>query len=110
MRAQRLSTRESDAALIAKLDTDGNGTISVAEFCELGKHTGLSPAKMRQKFREVDLGNTGELTAAQMHDVFHSLRDDMARHQGERAVTKAAPPMAPPPRTPLSLQQTLKGA
>jgi len=110
VRAQRLSTRESDAALIAKLDTDGNGTISVAEFCELGKHTGLSPAKMRQKFREVDLGNTGELTAAQMHDVFHSLRDDMARHQEERAVTKAAPPMTPPPRTPLSLQQKLKEA
>ena len=38
-------TREADAALLAALDEDGNGLISINEFCELSKMTGLSKVR-----------------------------------------------------------------
>ena len=52
----------------------GNGTISVTEFCELSKSTGLSKAAMRAMFKHKDVGNSGELSYAQMCEVLQELR------------------------------------
>ena len=51
------SRAELTAELFALFDEDGNGKISIGEFCELSKASGLSKAQMRAKFREKDLGN-----------------------------------------------------
>lgn len=69
-------TRDADAALVQQLDTDGNGSISIAEFCALSKRTGLSKAQMRARFRERDWGNSGVLQFDQVREVLHELRQE----------------------------------
>ena len=71
--------KEADAALICALDTDGNGKISLAEFVELSTVTGLGRFNMRARFRDKDLGNSGELTIEQMREVLQELRDDVSK-------------------------------
>ena len=66
--------RASDNKLIEKLDADGNGLISLQEFMELSKITGLSKASMRARFRDKDFGNAGELNREQMVEVLEELR------------------------------------
>lgn len=72
---------EADSALIKEIDTDGSGTISLAEFVELSKRTGLSKVQMRARFREKDYGNAGELTLDQMREVLHEVRDALSTAQ-----------------------------
>lgn len=80
--------READEALIKTLDKDGDGTISFREFCELSKATGFPRNDLRVRFRDTDLGSTGELTTDQMREVLHELREEMIRSQTE-AILKA---------------------
>jgi len=72
--AAEAKTREADSALIKEIDTDGNGTISLSEFVELSKRTGLSKVQMRARFREKDFGNAGQLSLDQMREVLNELR------------------------------------
>jgi len=72
--AAEARTREADSALIKEIDTDGNGTISLPEFVELSKRTGLSKVQMRARFREKDFGNAGQLGLDQMREVLNELR------------------------------------
>ena len=60
--------RERDEALVNAIDADGDNRISLGEFMELHKSTGLSKAQMRQRFRDKDFGNSGNLTMQQMKD------------------------------------------
>ena len=43
-------------------DSCRDGTISINEFVELWKTTGLSKPVLRQHFRRRDLGNVGQLS------------------------------------------------
>ena len=71
---QEARTREADAALIQQLDADGSNSISITEFCELSKRTGLSKAQMRARFRDKDFGNAGVLSVEQMREVLQEMR------------------------------------
>ena len=71
-------------ALIASLDSDGDGTVSLHEFVELSRVTGLSKSTMRQRFREHDHGESGLLTSEQMFEVLRCLREEVMRRR-ERA-------------------------
>jgi hypothetical protein len=84
--------READAALCQALDADGNGKISIGEFVSLSATTGMSERMMRQRFREKDLGNSGELTMEQMREVLQEMRDAgrAKREKAERAAAAAA--------------------
>ena len=73
---EEVRTREADSVLIQQLDKDGSNDISISEFCELGKRTGLSRATMRARFRAKDFGNTGVLHADQMREVLNDLRQE----------------------------------
>ena len=72
-------TEEADAELIRALDKDGNGRISLTEFCELSKITGLNRSQMREHFRAADLGNSGELSLDQMREVLRTLRREASK-------------------------------
>lgn len=72
---------EADAALIEKLDEDGNGTISMSEFLTLAKTMGLPKSEMRERFRAADLGNRGELSIAQMGAVLGELKQRTSRRE-----------------------------
>ena len=76
--------REGDLALIKSIDADGNGKINITEFLALSKVTGLSKVQMRAKFRDMDLGNAGELNEMQMREVLEELRTEAA-WRAERA-------------------------
>ena len=77
--------READTALIVSLDTDGDGTINIHEFEALSKTFGLSKAQMKARFREKDLGNTGQLDHDQMVQVIRELRDERRLSEASQA-------------------------
>ena len=68
--------RSADDALIAALDANGDDAISLTEFCQLSKRTGLSKAQMRARFRDKDYGNAGVLNVEQMREVLQELREE----------------------------------
>lgn len=74
--AAEIRLAKADAALIDALDVDGNGRISLAEFCEMSTVTGLSRATMRARFRDKDLGNAGELSVEVMRELLAELRQE----------------------------------
>ena len=86
---EKVRTREADIALIEALDEDGNGKISIREFCELSKASGLSKAQMRAKFREKDLGNSGELTKEQTGELLQEMREEIVRQKEKEAQAQA---------------------
>ena len=63
-------------ALFDSYDADGSGTITIDEFCELSKTTGLSKSQMRSRFRDVDIGSSGHLKMGQMREVLIGLREE----------------------------------
>jgi Ca2+-binding EF-hand superfamily protein len=87
--SESVKQRERDKALIAALDTDGNGSISVEEFCELSKSTGISRVQLRAHFREKDHYKTGQLDQAQMREVLEELRVEQKKQAKERSLLKA---------------------
>jgi hypothetical protein len=50
--------------------------ISIDEFCELSKHTGLAKAQMRASFREADIGHAGQLSPELVSEVLQQLRNE----------------------------------
>ena len=84
--AMEEKTRQNDEALINALDVDGDQRISITEFVELSKSTGLSKVQMRERFRDKDFGNTGFLTMVQMKEVLNEMRCE-----GKGAKAKALP-------------------
>jgi len=82
--------RVSDEALVAALDRDGDGSISISEFLQLSKVTGLSKAQMRARFREKDYGNSGSLNMQQMREALFDLRADGARRTRRAAEAQTA--------------------
>ena len=68
----RLGT-EADLALIREIDTNNSNTISLSEFLELSKRTGLSKVQMRARFRDKDYGNAGMLSIDQMREVLREV-------------------------------------
>lgn len=89
--ASEAKIREGDMALIASLDTDGNGSISISEFMGLCKLTGLGKAHMRRKFREKDCGNAGELNQHQMREILEELRSDSKARAAQRKMRNQEP-------------------
>ena len=79
-----------DDALIAALDTDGDDSISLSEFCQLSKRTGLSKAQMRARFRDKDFGNAGVLNVEQMREVLQELREENRLKMTDRKKPSAA--------------------
>ena len=98
--ANQQKQRETDEKLLVALDANGDGKIQLSEFCELSKATGFDRLKMREKFRQRDVPNSGELSMDQMREVLAELRDEMIRSQAEltpeqRAAQKAAQKASP---------------
>jgi Ca2+-binding EF-hand superfamily protein len=93
--ASQEKMRVNDEALVKALDRDGDGTISIGEFCELGKITGLSKVQMRARFRDKDFGNSGQLNMQQMRELLQDLREEY--HARARRVRTSPQPHAHPP-------------
>ena len=77
--AEEARIRENDMALVAALDTDGNGQISLSEIMGLCKSTGIGKAEMRRKFREKDHGNANELNFHKVREILQELRSESKR-------------------------------
>jgi len=88
--AAEAKMHEADSALIKEIDTDGSNSISLSEFVELSKRTGLSKAQMRQRFRDKDFGNSGSLTLGQMREVLQELRAEAKLRMTRRGNSSAA--------------------
>ena len=100
--AQAEKTRRKDEELVAALDVDSSGTISVNEFVELSRRTGLTKVQLRARFRDKDYDNTGTLNMNQMVDVLHELRE-------ERKVRASVPKVKPANPAPLRASMALMG-
>jgi len=79
----RLKSLEGDARLIESLDTDGSGTICLAEFIGLSDKMKLPRSEMRVAFRDKDISNSGELSVAQTGAVIKELRHRQMERRGE---------------------------
>ena len=89
--AQAEKTRRKDEELVAALDVDSSGTISVNEFVELSRSTGLTKVQLRARFRDKDYDNTGTLNMNQMMDVLHELREERKVRASVPQVQTASP-------------------
>ena len=68
--------KQKDADLIADLDVDGDGKITLQELSALSGNLGFSKVQLRGNFRRKDVANAGYLDVDQMHDVLTELRKE----------------------------------
>ena len=81
--ASEQATRERDLSLLRALDDNGDGKIQYKEFMGLARATGLDPKRMRAKFVQRDLTDSGELSMKDMEQILTELRDEAIKKQVE---------------------------
>ena len=69
--------------LLRALDDNGDGKIQYKEFMGLARATGLDPKRMRAKFVQRDLTDSGELSMKDMEQILTELRDEAIKKQVE---------------------------